>query len=58
MDVERRDRGLLLRYHPSISLEGPTGTTKTSVKIAGLTWREMNLGSPEYNAEVGKTVRR
>jgi hypothetical protein len=36
MDVEINDRGLILRYYPSISLEGLRTATKKPVRIAGL----------------------
>jgi hypothetical protein len=45
-------RGIILKYYPGIRLEGLRITTKTSIRIAGRRGRDLNPGTPEYEAGV------
>jgi hypothetical protein len=49
-DMEGSKCGLMLRYYPGICLEGLMKTTKTISQDNRYPGRDLNLGTPEYEA--------
>jgi hypothetical protein len=51
-NLEGSGRGLILRYHPGICLQGHRKSTKNLGQDNQSTCRDLNPGPPEYEAEV------